>query len=449
MNIQSLEQKIRATGNPVEMLRNSQIGPYVFPIPSEYTNWRDEQEAWQHTVVLMDLSYHMTDIYFEGPDVYRLLSDIGVNSFRNFGQNRAKQFVACNYGGYVIGDAILFHHAENKVSIVGRPSAQNWVAFHAETGDYDVEVTRDERSVSNDKPRFTYRYQIQGPNAEKVLEKVNRGRLPDVKFFHMCEFMIAGRTVRGLNHGMSRTNGLELWGPYREGKEVKAALLQAGKEFGLRQVGSRAYSTVSIESGWIPSPTPAVYAGEKMKPYREWLSGDGFEANASLGGSFYSDNIQDYYQTPWDLGYGKHVQFDHDFIGRESLEEMADNPHRSKVWLNWNKEDVLRIFSSVLEGGDRFKHLEMPGSQYATLPFDRVLHNDQMVGLSTYAVYTTNVRSWFSLAMIDEKKAVDGTEVTIVWGEEDGGTAKPTVERHVQTEIRARVSTKRLNPHNS
>jgi len=131
MNIQSLEQKIRATGNPVEMLRNSQIGPYVFPIPSEFTNWRDEQEAWQHTAVLMDLSYHMTDIYFEGPDVYRLLSDIGVNSFRNFGPNRAKQFVACNYDGYVIGDAILFHHAENKVSIVGRPSAQNWVAFHA------------------------------------------------------------------------------------------------------------------------------------------------------------------------------------------------------------------------------------------------------------------------------------------------------------------------------
>jgi hypothetical protein len=30
--------------------------------------------------------------------------------------------------------------------------------------------------------------------------------------------------------------------------------------------------------------------------------------------------------------------------------------------------------------------------------------------------------------------------VTLVWGEEDGGSAKPTVEPHVQTEIRAVVS---------
>ena len=30
--------------------------------------------------------------------------------------------------------------------------------------------------------------------------------------------------------------------------------------------------------------------------------------------------------------------------------------------------------------------------------------------------------------------------MTFVWGEEDGGTAKPTVESHVQTEIGAVVS---------
>ncbi|NIP41259.1 MAG: aminomethyl transferase family protein, partial [candidate division Zixibacteria bacterium] len=99
----------------------------------------------------------------------------------------------------------------------------------------------------------------------------------------------------------------EIWGPHEEGNEIKAALLQAGEEFGLKQVGSRAYSTVSIESGWIPSPTPAIYSGEKMRPYREWLRADGFEANASLGGSYYSDDIRDYYQTPWDLGYGRHI----------------------------------------------------------------------------------------------------------------------------------------------
>jgi glycine cleavage system aminomethyltransferase T len=62
----------------------------------EFSNWRDEQRAWATTAVLFDQSFHMTDVYFRGPDALRLLSDLGVNSFRNFGKNKAKQFVACN-----------------------------------------------------------------------------------------------------------------------------------------------------------------------------------------------------------------------------------------------------------------------------------------------------------------------------------------------------------------
>ena len=45
-----------------------------------------------------------------------------------------------------------------------------------------------------------------------------------------------------------------------------------------------------------------------------------------------------------------------------------------------------------------------------------------------------------TLAVVDPEVAEPGTEVTFVWGEEDGGSSKPTVEPHVQTEIRAVVS---------
>ena len=441
----SLEDKLQAHGNPVDMLRNAQVGGYAFPFPGEYTNWRDEQEAWQNSVVLFDQSFHMTDVYFEGPDVRRLVSDIGVNSLKNFGANKAKQLVACNYDGHVIGDAILFGHADDKISIVGRPSVGNWAEFHARNGDYDVEITRDERTVSNDGSRMIYRYQIQGPNALDLIKAVHEGEFPDIKFFNLGDLKIAGRKVRALNHNMSRMGGLELHGPVEDREAILEALLAAGDQFGLKLGGSRAYATVSPESGWIPSPMPAIYAGDKMKPYRKWLSADGFEANASLGGSFYSDKIEDYYQTPWDLGYGRHINFDHDFIGREALEKMAGQPHRRKVWLRWNKDDVLRVMGSQLGAGDRYKYMETPNAYYAILPFDKVTSGGELVGLSTYTVYTANVRSWFSLAMIDEAAAVDGAEVSVTWGEEDGGSSKPIVERHVQTDIRAEVSVKRLN----
>jgi syringate O-demethylase len=45
-----------------------------------------------------------------------------------------------------------------------------------------------------------------------------------------------------------------------------------------------------------------------------------------------------------------------------------------------------------------------------------------------------------TLAVVDAEYAEPGMQVTFVWGEEDGGSAKPTVEPHVQTEIRAVVS---------
>ena len=443
-NNASLEAKLQAHPSPVEMLRHAQVGGYDFPFPGQYTNWRDEQEAWQKSVVLFDQSFHMTDVYFEGPDVKRLLSDIGVNTLKNFGTNKAKQFVACNYDGYVIGDAILFGHAEDRVSVVGRPSVPNWVHFHAESGNYDVKVTRDERTVSNDDSRLIYRYQIQGPNALDLIKSVHEGEFPDIKFFNLGDLKIAGKKVRALNHNMSRMGGLELHGPVEDRDVILEALLKAGPEFDLVMGGSRAYSTVSPESGWIPSPMPAIYSGEAMKPYREWLSANGFEANASLGGSFYSDNIEDYYQTPWDLGYGKHINFDHDFIGRAALEKMADQPHRRKVWLKWNDEDVQKVFASQLGSGDRFKYMEVPNAYYSILPFDKIVADGRVVGLSTYTVYTSNVRSWFSLAMVDED-VPDNTEVNVVWGEEDGGSAKPVVERHIQTNIRATVSFNRLN----
>jgi vanillate/3-O-methylgallate O-demethylase len=436
----NLEGLLREAGNPVEHVRNSQIGPYVYPaVPPEFSNWRDEQGAWRDSCALFDQSHHMTDLTMEGPDVLRLLSSLGVNTFDGFEVNKAKQFVACNPDGYVIGDGILFFLDEDKLRLVGRPSAHNWVQYHAETGDYDVKLTRDERTAVNPTGRREfYRYQLQGPTAPQVLEKALAGRPPEIKFFNLGEVEIAGRKVRALHHGMSGAPGAELFGPWEDGEAVREALVEAGSEFGLRQVGARAYATNTLESGWIPSPMPAIFTHPELAAYREWLPANGYEATGSLGGSYYSDDIEDYYLTPHDLGYWGFVKFDHDFIGREALEGMAE-PRRHKVTLAWDGEDVARAMGTLVAKGDMAKYIDLPLSNYATWPYDKVLVNGEMVGVSTFSGYSYNERSLLSLAAVDVDVEI-GTEVILVWGEEGGGSAKPVVERHVQTELRAVVS---------
>src|SRR4051812_36588896 len=440
MSERSLEDRLRAVGDPVTMARNSQIGPYVYPtVPSEFSNWRDEQRAWAETCALFDQSHHMTDLTVQGPDVVRLLSDLGVNSFATFQPDKAKQFVACNHDGHVIGDGILFFLEEDTVRLVGRPSAHNWVQYHAETGGYDVDVRRDERTAANPAGRRElYRFQLQGPTAPQVLAKVTGGSPPEIKFFNMGDLTIAGHRVRALGHGMSGTAGLELFGPWEGHEDVRGAVVEAGQDFGLRQVGARVYATNTLESGWIPCPLPAIFT-EEMTAYREWLPADGYEGTGSLGGSFTSDDIADYYLTPHDLGYWPFVKFDHDFIGREALERIADDPPRRKVTLAWNGDDVTRAIGTMFAKGDPVKYIDLPLSNYATWPYDTVLLDGQVVGLSTFSGYSYNERSMLSLAVIDVDVPI-GAEVTLVWGEEGGESAKPVVERHGQAQFRAVVS---------
>ena len=438
----SLEDLLASVESPVELLRNSQAGPNVYPgVPAEFTNWRDEQTAWQQTCVLYNQSYHMADLAVEGPDALELLSRLAVNSFEGFAVDKAKHFVPCTPDGYVIGDVILFHLAENRFNLVGRAPALNWITYHAETGGLDVQVELDQRSaLRSDGRRRSYRFQVQGPNAMQVIEKLLGGPAPELKFFNMTTVKIAGRTVRALRHGMAGQPGWELFGPWDDGEAVREAIVAAGEEFGLRQVGGRAYSSNTLESGWIPSPLPAVYSGESLKAYREWLPATGYEGSASIGGSFSSPNIEDYYFTPWDLGYGSYVKFDHDFIGREALERMAGGEHRRKVTLALDDDDVTETIGTMFRSSERAKFIDWPSAVYSMHPFDRVTVDGETVGVSTWIGYSANEGKMLTLAVLDAEHAEPGTEVTFVWGEENGGSAKPTVEPHVQTEIRAVVS---------
>ena len=434
---ETLAAAIARVGNAVDLLRNSTIRPHTFPVTPEFTNWRSEQRAWREGCALLDQSHHMTDLYIQGPDALKLLQDFGVNSFANFGVGRAKQYVAVNPDGYLIGDAVLFHLDDELFDLVGHPMVLDWLQFHLEQGGYRATTERDDNSFDRTSgPPKTYRYELQGPTALEVLTKA-AGPVPDTKFFNMADFEIAGRRVRGLRHGMAGQPGFELFGPWDERQEVLDALLAAGEGSDLVRAGAKAYSTANLESGWVPAPFPAIYSDDDIsRAYREWLPA---QAMGSLGGSMDSPDVRDYYSTPYDIGYGKTVAFDHDFFGRTALEEIGKDPRRTKVTLVWNSDDVADAVGSLYRSGLGAKYIDMPKARYALHQVDKVLVDDEWAGLSMDCGYLANERVMVSIAAVDNAHSYPGTEVTVLWGENPNST-KPQVERHEQRAIRARVA---------
>jgi len=440
LKYKNLEEILKAKGGPVSLLRGSSLGPYVFPVVSlEYTNWRLEQQAWKTTCALLNLSYHMTHLYLKGPDVLTLLSKVGLNKFGSFPINRGKQLIAASHDGYMLADGICFHTSDDLYRITASPLISDWVQFHAETGNFNVEVERDETVTFRGGEPKIYLYQIQGPHALELMKEVTDGTLLEIGFFQIGEFTIKGKPVRALRHGMAGVPGFEMFGPWKDANIVREALETTGEKYQLKKIGSLAYPTTTLESAWMPLPLPAIYHSQEMRPYREWMTPMHLEVLGSLGGSLVSDNITDYYMDPIEIGYGSLIDFDRDFIGRDALAEKIKNPKRKKVTLVWNERDVMDVMRASLFPSDRkSKFMNLPLSVYSTFQYDEIMKNGKRAGVSQYIGFSSNANAMLSLSLVNVEHSEPGTEVTVRWGEPNSRRA--TVEKNDVHEIRATVA---------
>jgi vanillate/3-O-methylgallate O-demethylase len=443
---ESLQDLIEQTPNLVDYLYNDVKSAHsswagVKPIPGAFSNWRDEQAAAAKAAALLHQTYNMPSLFIKGTNALKLLKSIAVNTFENYALDRGKQFIACAPNGYLIGDCILYRHGEESFELVSSAPVQNWVQYHARANGPGVELLLDNSSNFNPTGRrVRYRFELAGPNAKKIFDRLVGGNSQEIAFFRTRMVRMKGFDVFVLRHGMVGSFAVELSGPFEQQDEVRSHILEAGREFGLKAMGMDAYYS-NLQSGWIAYPVPGIFTDPALEDYRRTLAATTFEANNEVGGSFVPKTIDGYYATPYDYGYGNVIKFDHDFYGREALQRIPDEAKRQKVTLVWDHDDVMRVLRSQFGSGPRYKSIDFPNVSYAWSQHDEVRsRSGELVGISRHAAYQNSIGGVLSLAIVDPRHAPIGSEVIITWGEPGGGSRKPQVERHEQTTIRGRVA---------
>ncbi|HET6522889.1 hypothetical protein [Sphingopyxis sp.] len=387
----------------------------------EYTDWIDESKSWKESVYIGDWSF-LWERRIKGPDAEKLLSAISVNTFTNFPATKAKHLIHTDHNGKVIHEGVLNKVSDEEYVLFGRGAF--WAEYHAKKGGYDVEV----------KGEDFFNFQVSGPFAIHVVEKAAGQSLRDVKFMHFGVIEIAGVKLWALRQGMAGEIGYELQGPREHGPEVYAAILAAGQEFGIRRMGARVSGVNHLEACFptiVVDYLPAIFE-PNMESYREMFTSamPGFAITFNVAGSFDGQEVSDYYRSPVELGWGRNIKFDHDFIGDAALKEELADPRRTIRTLVWNAEDVLEVQASMFLPGEPYPFMDYPRDQRGFMWCDKVMRGGRMIGTATSRGYSFHFREMISLATLDVADADIGGDVVVIWGNPGGP----------QKEIRAKVA---------
>lgn len=382
-------------------------------LPFEYSGPRSEYLAGRESAWL-GINLNFADPYdVYGEDIITLLNKVCVNrDFAKLKDGASRHAVICNEDGKMMADGVMIK--------IGEKHFRTY--FLAPVLQYYVENSG--MDTSGNYVEDEYFYQIDGPKSLEIMEEACECDLHDLKFAHNKKVQICGTEMTIHRLGMSGALAYEVHGAAEHADIVYNRIRTVLEKYGGKAQGVRNYGIVNH--------TPAGYANQVQHYLNPYFEGDPKLA-AFLQDKAYpmpvkgsaADDRNNFYLTPYDVGWGFLVNFDHDFIGKAALEKIASNPPKKMVTLEWNTEDVGDVFMSQFRGKDVdfYDPIEdhTPNADATDGAFvrgDYVLADGKKIGVATGKTYAYYERRMISLAALDAQYAVEGQEVIVLWGSE-------------------------------
>lgn len=281
-------------------------------LPVEYEGLKPEHDAVRNAAGLFDVS-HMGEITVQGPDAQKFLNYLFTNDLTKTEDHSITYGMFCNENGGVIDDLLIYRKGENDYYLV--PNASNtakdyeWMLKNAEG--YDVQIKNISDSVGE--------VALQGPNSEVILQKLTDTDLSTIPYYTFNDqVIVAGKPTMVSRTGYTGEDGFEVYSSVEDIGEIWDAIMEAGKEHGLKPAGLGSRDTLR------------------------------FEASMPLYGNEMAEDI-----TPLEAGLKFAVKLDKesDFVGKEALsKQWADGLTRKVAGFELTGKGIPRQGYEVYKG---------------------------------------------------------------------------------------------------
>jgi glycine cleavage system aminomethyltransferase T len=377
-------------------------------LPWEYSGWIEEGRSFHDCAFIGDWS-GLGKVRIKGRDAFAFLLQLGTNNINKLAIGRMTHHVQVSEEGKVAAQGVLYRLAEDEFMFTGGTSYRAYYMLHR--GGWDAQATIET-------PDW-FLFSVQGPRALDVAGAAFGADLKRLRFGELQELRIDEIPVRVLRTGVTGELGYELHGPSSHANTVWAKVVEAGRPFGLKQLGARAQMISHVEAGIANNEYDFFSAPTERAGNAPVVPIGTGPARRSFG-SYRPSTRSELYRTPAELNWIKQASLDtHDFIGRDALlaERAAGGPRRRLVGLVWNAADVVAVHSTLFEE-DVVLPMEMP--RYNGLELNHVSAAGRMVGCASSRTYSPFMRKMISLAHVDAEFARPGAEVSVIWGEAGG-----------------------------
>lgn len=316
-------------------------------MPVQYTSIIEEHQTVRKQCGLFDVS-HMGEIYFSGGDALKNLNYLITNDISQTAVGQVVYTPLCNHHGGVLDDLLVYRLGENEFLLVVNASNiekdYQWIKDHV-NGEITV------KDLSSDFGQLA----LQGPESEKVLNKLTDIKLADMKYYRFSRGKLAGEDVLLSRTGYTGEIGFEIYLSPAKLEEIWHEIIDAGLGYGIKPIGLGARDTLRLEKGFC------LYGNELSEGVNPWQAG-----------------------LSWTVKLNKR-----DFIGKDALLESRQGYNR-----------VLRGFKVIDRG--------IPRKGY------KVSRDKKEVGIVTSGSYSPSLKENIGLAYLEKDVAGTGSELDII-----------------------------------